>query len=60
MAQSPPHGRDGERLRRIGRGRGHLLLFVTDRDVPPTNDVSKRALRPSVIFRKVTNSFRSE
>lgn len=61
MAQSPPHGRDGERLRRrIGRYRGHLLLFVTDRDVPPTNNVSERALRPSVIFRKVTNGFRSE
>jgi len=28
--------------------------------VPPTNNVSERALRPSVIFRKVTNGFRSE
>jgi hypothetical protein len=29
-------------------------------DVPATNNVSERALRPSVIFRKVTNGFRSE
>ena len=35
-------------------------MFVTDRGVPATNNVSERALRPSVIFRKVTNGFRSE
>lgn len=56
-----PVGRDGERLRRrIGRDRSNLFVFVTDRDVPPTNNVSERALRPSVIFRKVTNGFRAE
>ena len=26
---------------------------------PPTNNAAERALRPSVIFRKVTNGFRS-
>jgi transposase len=36
-----------------------LLVFLTRRDVEPTNNVSERALRPSVIFRKVTNGFRS-
>ena len=46
--------------RRIARDREHLFVFVTDRDVPATNNVSERALRPSVIFRKVTNGFRSE
>ena len=30
------------------------------RDVPYTNNVSERHLRPSVIFRKVTNGFRCE
>jgi transposase len=61
MAHAEPHGREGERLRRrIGRCREHLTVFVTDRDVPPTNNVSERALRPSVVFRKVTNGFRSE
>ena len=35
-------------------------MFITDRDVPATNNACERALRPSVIFRKVTNGFRSE
>jgi transposase len=39
--------------------REKLLVFMTRRDVEPTNNVSERALRPSVIFRKVTNGFRS-
>ena len=57
----PPQGRTGEKLRgRTGRDREHLFAFVTDRSVPATNNVSERALRPSVIFRKVTNGFRSE
>ena len=36
-----------------------FFTFVTDRAVPPTNNAAERALRPSVIFRKVTNGFRS-
>ena len=36
-----------------------LLVFLTRRDVEPTNNESERELRPSVIFRKVTNGFRS-
>ena len=28
--------------------------------MPPTNNISERNLRPSVIFRKVTNGFRCE
>ena len=56
-----PQGRDGERLRRrIGRDRAHPFVFVTDRDIPATNNTSERHLRPSVIFRKVTNGFRAE
>ena len=39
--------------------RDKLLVFLTQRDVEPTNNASERALRPSVIFRKVTNCFRS-
>jgi transposase len=57
----PRRGDAAERLRRrIARDREHLFVFVTDRDVPATNNVSERALRPSVIFRKMTNGFRSE
>ena len=39
--------------------RDKLLVFMTRRDVEPTNNASERGLRPSVIFRKVTNGFRS-
>jgi transposase len=46
--------------RRIGRIREHLFVFVTNRDVPPTNNVSEQHLRPGVIFRNVTNGFRCE
>ena len=61
MLALPRCGEAAERLRRrIARDREHLFVFVTDRDVPATNNVSERALRPSVIFRKVTNGFRSE
>jgi transposase len=35
-------------------------VFLKRRDAEPTNNESERALRPSVIFRKVTNGFRSE
>jgi transposase len=40
--------------------RDRLFVFLKRRDVEPTNNESERALRPSVIFRKVTNGFRSE
>jgi hypothetical protein len=33
-----------------------LFVFLKRRDAEPTNE-SERALRPSVIFRKVTNGF---
>ncbi len=61
MAHAVPLGGVGQKLRqRIGKCREHLTVFVTDRDVPATNNVSERCLRPSVVFRKVTNGFRSE
>ena len=57
----PRRGQAAEKLRRrIARDREHLFVFITDREVPATNNISERALRPSVIFRKVTNGFRSE
>ena len=64
MAAVPIPGsgdRPGRKLRkRIAANRSHLLVFVTNRSVPYTNNVSERGLRPSVIFRKVTNGFRCE
>ena len=41
------------------RDRDDLLRFITRRDVPSTNNAGGRALRPSVIFRKVTNCVRA-
>ena len=56
-----PMGEPGRKLRkRMLANRAHLFVFVTNRNVPYTNNVSERNLRPSVIFRKVTNGFRCE
>ena len=56
-----PATKAGRKLRRIiKRFRQNLFVFVTDRAVPPTNNGSEQALRPCVIFRKITNGFRSE
>lgn len=55
-----PDSAAGRKLQRgVGKVRDKLFVFVTRRDVPATNNVSERHLRPSVIFRKVTNGFRS-
>jgi transposase len=52
-----PAGR--ELQRQIKAWRGKFFLFLHDRRVPPTNNVSEQEIRPSVVFRKVTNGFRS-
>ena len=45
-----PIGEPGRKLRkRIAASRSHLFVFVTNRSVPYTNNVSERNLRPSVI-----------
>jgi transposase len=56
-----PANRHGNHLRAAMSldARDKLLVFLERRDVEPTNNVCERALRPSVIFRKVTNGFRS-
>jgi len=68
LLATAPTTRAGRKLRDgMAKCRDHLFVFVTRRDVPPTNNVSERRLRPSVIFRKslprarsgVTNGFRS-
>jgi transposase len=56
-----PTHRAGDKLRKvIKRWRQHLFVFLANRAIPPTNNGSEQALRPCVIFRKVTNCFRSE
>ena len=37
-----------------------VLRLPPNRDVPATNNISEREIRPSVVFRKVTGGFRSE
>ncbi|HEY9664896.1 MAG TPA: IS66 family transposase, partial [Allocoleopsis sp.] len=55
-----PKSVEGQRLlKRYQKIRAHLLLFLTDETIPPTNNSSEQALRWSVVFRKVTNGFRS-
>ena len=46
--------------KRYLKHRQHLFVFLYRMDVPPTNNVSERALRPSVVHRKVTGGFRSQ
>lgn len=56
----PPTNSAGRKLARaIRKCRNDLFVFLTRRDVPYTNNGCERALRPSVIFRKVTGCFRS-
>ena len=56
-----PTQADGVRLQNRYRDlREHLFLFLEDSTIPPTNNSSEQALRWSVIFRKVTNGFRSD
>ena len=52
---------DASRLqRRYQKHRQSLFVFLYRSDVSPTNNVSERALRPSVIHRKVIGCFRSK
>ena len=56
-----PTQADGIRLQKRYRGlQDNLFLFLDDSSIPPTNNTSEQALRWSVIFRKVTNGFRSD
>jgi transposase len=62
LLELEPANAEGRHLRDaiIVDARDKLLVFLTRRDVDPTNNGSERALRPSLIFRKVTNGFRSD
>jgi transposase len=62
LLELEPANGEGRHLRDaiIVDARDKLLVFMRRRDVEPTNNGSERTLRPSVIFRKVTNCFRSE
>lgn len=60
LALSPTQD-DGVRLQnRYLDLQENLFLFLDDPTIPPTNNASEQALRWSVIFRKITNGFRSD
>jgi transposase len=54
---APPEAKKLQR--RYRKYRSCLFVFLYRTDVEPTNNVSERALRHSVVHRKVTNGFRS-
>src|ERR1700745_442095 len=60
LAVSPTTQAGRQLARGIRKCRGDLFVFIPRRDVPATNNECERALRPSVIFRKVTGGFRSQ
>ena len=60
MARAPSLQAGVKLQRMIKRARRHLFVFVTNRDLPATNNGSERALRPCVTFRKIANGFRTE
>jgi transposase len=53
-----PHAR--ALVKRYRKHRHRLLVFLRDPTIPHHNNACERALRGSVIHRKVTNGFRSE
>jgi transposase len=60
LLKSVPETKAGQKLHcLIKRCRQNLFVFITQRDIPATNNGSEQALRPCVVFRKVTNCFRS-
>jgi transposase len=60
LATAPSKPAAARLWRAMRRDRDDLFRFITRRDVPYTNNGCERALRPSVIFRKVTGCFRSQ
>jgi len=60
LNQASPDDHAQKLLKTFKKIRNNLFVFMTNRAIPPTNNGSEQALRPAVIFRKVTNCFRSD
>jgi transposase len=56
----PVRGVGANLWKRYRKHRAHLLVFLHRPEVPSDNNACERALRPSVIHRKVLGSFRSD
>jgi transposase len=59
MALVPRHPAGAKLQTVIRKIRRHLFVFVQNRDLTATNNGAERALRPCVVYRKITNGFRS-
>jgi transposase len=60
LLERSPEQPDAKRLlKRYNKYRDCLFVFLHRTDVSPTNNVSERNLRPSVVHRKVIGCFRS-
>lgn len=60
LAMTPVHPAGVKWKATIAKLSPNLLVFMANRDVPPTNNESERALRPCATYRKITNGFRSQ
>ncbi len=60
LATPVPGAEASRRWVRFREHREHLFVFLDDAGVPPTNNGSEQALRPSVVHRQVTGGFRAE
>jgi transposase len=60
LALTPAHPAGVKWKGTIEKLRPHLLVFMSNRDVPATNNESERSLRPCATYRKITNGFRSQ
>ena len=60
LMNEPDHPAAKKLWRGLTIERLSLFVFLDHPEVPPTNNGSERALRPGVVFRKVTNCFGSE
>jgi len=60
LCEEPSHPAGRKLHKALVRDRAHLFVFLDHPEVPASNNGSERALRPGVVFRKVTNCFRSE
>jgi transposase len=60
LALVPAHPEGVKWKATIEKLRPNLLVFMSNRDVPATNNESERSLRPTATYRKITNGFRSQ
>jgi transposase len=60
LALTPAHPAGVKWKSTIEKLRPNLLVFMSNRGVPSTNNESERSLRPCVTYRKITNGFRSQ